>query len=156
MNCTEGEDAFDNIGGVDRILESLEKYINLCSGKDDISKAAPQEDADLQEGASCNKTRAKSERDKSKKSVFPNLAGFCRYLGISTGELEELLAEHQCEYDRILTVLEDEALNSELSTMLVSAYLKKRLGYDSASRTASASVPQLKIKFEHDIFEDGE
>ena len=57
-------------------------------------------------------------------------------------------------YGKILTVLEDEALNSGLSPALVSSYLKKRLGYDGIKAQESSS--QLEIKFEHDIFEDGE
>ena len=51
-------------------------------------------------------------------------------------------------------MLEDEALNSSLSPTLISAYLKKRLGYASDS-SAESSENQLQIKFEHDIFEDG-
>ena len=89
-----------------------------------------------------------------KEAVFPNLAGFCRFIGISTSELEEFGKSSPNEYEKILTVLEDEALNSGLSPALVSSYLKKRLGYDGAKIQGSAS--QLEIKFEHDIFEDGE
>ena len=89
-----------------------------------------------------------------KEAVFPNLAGFCRFIGISTSELEEFGKNSPKEYEKILTVLEDEALNSGLSPALVSSYLKKRLGYDGAKIQGSAS--QLEIKFEHDIFEDGE
>ena len=51
-----------------------------------------------------------------------------------------------------LAILEDEALNSALSPTLVSAYLKKRLGYDGTEKRASS---QLEISFEHDVFEDG-
>ena len=86
--------------------------------------------------------------------VFPNLAGFCRFIGISTSELEAFGKDNPNDYGIILTVLEDEALNSGLSPALVSAYLKKRLGYDATKALETSS--QLEIKFEHDIFEDGE
>lgn len=95
-----------------------------------------------------------SKRKSKKDSIFPNLAGFCRFIGISTSELEVFGKSNPSDYGKILTVLEDEALNSGLSPALVSAYLKKRLGYDGASVQETSA--QLEIKFEHDIFEDGE
>ena len=95
-----------------------------------------------------------SKKKPRKESTFPNLAGFCRFIGISTSELESFGKSNAAEYGKILTVLEDEALNSGLSPALISAYLKKRLGYDSAKQQELCS--QLEIKFEHDIFEDGE
>lgn len=95
-----------------------------------------------------------SKKKKSKEAVFPNLAGFCRFIGVSTNELEYFGKSNPYEYGKILTVLEDEALNSGLSPALVSAYLKKRLGYDASRPLENSS--QLEIKFEHDIFEDGE
>ena len=87
-------------------------------------------------------------------SLFPNLAGFCRFLNISTSELEELGKNFPDHYNRLLTILEDEALNSKLSPTIISAYMKKRLGYDKTNPIQSNT--QLEIKFEHDIFEDGE
>ena len=106
----------------------------------------------------CHTEQAEEKSDGKKKSrreaPFPNLAGFCRFIGVSTSELESFGKNHPYEYGKILTVLEDEALNSGLSPALVSAYLKKRLGYDGARLNESSS--QLEIKFEHDIFEDGE
>ena len=105
----------------------------------------------------CHTEQAEEKTDKKKsrrEATFPNLAGFCRFIGVSTSELEAFGKSHPYEYGKILTVLEDEALNSGLSPALVSAYLKKRLGYDAAKLNESSS--QLEIKFEHDIFEDGE
>ena len=86
--------------------------------------------------------------------IFPNLAGFCRFLKISTSELEEVGKKFPEHYGRLLTVLEDEALNSKLSPTIISAYMKKRLGYDKD--LPAQNNPQMEIKFEHDIFEDGE
>ena len=107
----------------------------------------------------CRTSSQKEEEQSAKKkerkdSVFPNIAGFCRFIGISTSELERFGRVDPEQYAKILTVLEDEALNSNLSPALISAYLKKRLGYDGAK--AQESTSQLEIKFEHDIFEDGE
>ena len=95
-----------------------------------------------------------TEKKKTKKeTIFPNLAGFCRFIGVGTSELESYGKSNPNEYERVLTVLEDEALNSGVSPALVSAYLKKRLGYDGSKPQENTS--QLEIKFEHDIFEDG-
>ena len=116
------------------ITRLLNQYLLLC-------RAAPE----AEDG----------KKKKARDAIFPNLAGFCRHIGISTAELDSFGADFPTEYGRILTVLEDEALNSGLSPALVSAYLKKRLGYDAARQIADSS-PQLEIKFEHDIFEDGE
>ena len=110
----------------------------------------------------CNEQSSDTENSikssKSKSSfapLFPNLAGFCRYLKSSILEFEEASRDYPDECARILTVLEDEALNSDRSTNLISAYLKKRIGYETPSK-ASASDTQLQIRFEHDIFKDGE
>ena len=108
----------------------------------------------LQCQADSTEEETESKRKKRKDSHFPNLAGFCRFIGISTSELEAFGKNHPSEYSKILTVLEDEALNSGASPALVSAYLKKRLGYDGLS--IKEADPQLEIKFEHDIFKDGE
>ncbi|MBR2926978.1 MAG: hypothetical protein IKC31_05330 [Clostridia bacterium] len=96
------------------------------------------------------------EPNKKKASVFPNLAGFCRRLGEGLGWIESLRHSQPTLYDRICTVLEDEALNAELSPTVLTAYLKKRLGYGEKSEaTTSAECGQLRLVFEHDILEDG-
>ena len=97
-----------------------------------------------------------TETDTGKKSVkgrFPNLAGFCRFMKIGIGELDELERKFPKEHDRILSVFEDEALNSDLSSALLSSYMKKRLLYESSAKGESS---QIKVCFEHDIFGDGE
>lgn len=132
-----------------RIDIALADYLKACSqsfvGEKDAASIAPDE-----------QTNRKAQRGKpSPKVCFPNLAGFCRYLGIGTGELESFGVAHPEEYGRILAVFEDEALNSGLSATLVSAYLKKRLGYDSSHRS-SLEAAGLQVSFDHDIFEDGE
>ena len=122
-----------NDGGT--ILNLLNEYIIACANK-----------------------KACDENTKESKTgpppIFPNLAGFCRFLNISTSELEELGKQFPNHYNRLLTILEDEALNSKLSPTIVSAYMKKRLGYDRTNPIQNNT--QMEIKFEHDIFEDGE
>ena len=118
------------------IYEAFEKYVLSCSLEpDEESKGSKKQDA--------------------KKSSFPNLAGFCRYLGSSMLEFEEAAAEYPEQCARILTALEDEALNSGFSPNLISAYLKKRLGYEAPAKSSS-NDSQMQIRFEHDIFADGE
>ncbi len=85
---------------------------------------------------------------------FPNFAGLCRYTGAGTSELAVLRREAPREYDRLLAVFEDEALNSPLSPTLLSAYMKKRLLY--AEEEAEPPSNQVVWCFEHDILADGE
>ena len=145
MNSTEGspKELFES----GEIYTSLEDYLTLCARSDSGEDGGISPDG---------KIKAKS--GKSKKApdcCFPNVAGFCRFLGVSTGELERLGSEYPEEHGRILAVLEDEALNSDLSPTLITAYLKRRLGYDAPAR-AVAQKDQICISFEHDIIEDGE
>ncbi|MBE6593386.1 MAG: hypothetical protein E7642_05270 [Ruminococcaceae bacterium] len=130
----------------------LQDYVEHCSASssDEGSKTS-DEFGPESAGQGSKRTRSRAHT----KSIFPNLAGFCRYLGIATEELEEIARKNPYTYERILTVLEDEALNSDLSATLLSAYLKKRLGYEAPPRHSAASS-QLQICFEHDILEDGE
>ncbi len=66
------------------------------------------------------------------------------------------MREQQEEYDALLAVFEDEALNSGLSPTVVSAYLKHRLGYGEKTEEKTAVASEgVKLIFEHDIFEDG-
>jgi len=99
----------------------------------------------------------KNEAAPKNKGRFPNLAGFCRYLGLGVETLEEIFRDRSEEYGVLCAVFEDEALNSELSATLISAYLKQRLGYGEKQETkkASCELPEVKLVFDHDIFEDG-
>lgn len=94
-----------------------------------------------------------------KKNVgrFPNLAGFCRYLGCGLTASEELHVTHPAQYDYVCAVLEDEALNFSPSPTVTSAYLKQRLGYGEKPDAAAAATEcgSLQLIFEHDISEDG-
>ena len=120
-------------GQLDKLLE---EYIISCSDACELESAA---------GKKCSK--------KSKKK-FPNVAGFCRYFHIGDAEYEQLCRKYPTEFERVKLVFEDEALNSEISPTILSAYLKKRLGYEKSSG-GEVYDGQLKVVFDHDILEDG-
>ena len=94
-----------------------------------------------------------AQKKAAPKGRFPNIAGFCRFMRVDIGELEQLRREFPKEYGRILSVFEDEALNSDLSSALLSSYMKKRLLYESTPKSDAGGI---KVCFEHDIFSDGE
>ena len=102
--------------------------------------------------------RESSKDAKRGSGGFPNLAGFCRYLGCGLQEAEAFRSSYPAEADRINTVLEDEAFNNggQLSPTLLSAYLKHRLGYGDKSEAVSGTdCGEVRVVFEHDISEDG-
>lgn len=85
---------------------------------------------------------------------LPNLAGFCRYLAIGTEDFRRIADEFPDEIAPLFAILEDEALNSSLPPAVLSAYLKRRLGYDREDEELPNEP--LQICFEHDILRDGE
>lgn len=82
---------------------------------------------------------------------LPNLAGLCRYLGISVEDFGQLPESYHGQVAKIRDALEDEALNSNLSPSLLGSYLKHRLGYDSTEHEG-----ELVVIFDHDANTDGE
>jgi hypothetical protein len=135
MTPKRGDRALENACRRKQVHRILECYLRSCR----------EETAD----ETTDRGRSRKNRDR-----FPNLAGFCRYLKIGTRELEALRREFPDETEEIFLTLEDEALNSGLPPALLSAYLKKRLGYEK--ELAAADEPSTVVRFEHDIFEDGE
>ena len=110
----------------------------------------------------CHRTHTPAAEDASKartksRTLFPNLAGFCRWLGWGGNEMELLKKTTPDLYDRICTVLEDEALNSDLSASVLTAYLKQRIwrAEPSSDKSTVDQGDQLRLIFEHDILEDG-
>ena len=88
------------------------------------------------------------EEDEGKKKHrrFPNVAGFCRFFGMNSDQLDYMKEKYPDSY-------------SEISTTVLSAYLKKRLGYAEreSAPDSTVNVPgPLKLIFEHDIMSDGE
>lgn len=147
MNSAQG--SLSELCENERLDDMLQSYLELCAARKEDSESVPTEENQ-------NKKRQKARGNETSKASFPNLAGFCRYLGVGTDELEQLAAEYPTEHGKILAVLEDEALNSGLSATLISAYLKKRLGYGNAAILQTQGESQMQIRFEHDIIEDGE
>ena len=90
---------------------------------------------------------------------FPNMAGFCRWLGGGISLVEGLKEADPEGYGLLCATLEDEALNSSVSPTVLSAYLKRRLGYaekdEDVKRSTEAECEQIRLVFDHDITEDG-
>jgi hypothetical protein len=97
------------------------------------------------------------DHGKRREGGFPNLAGFCRFLGCGTAEFDALRTSHPVLTDRLLAILEDEALNLLHSPTLLNAYLRHRLTYGERPGIAKETTEDgLRLIFEHDILEDGE
>ena len=121
------------------LLDALaEEYVTFC-----------QRVSNEQDGEAEKKTAKKN------KNRFPNVAGFCRYFNIGGKEYDALAAKYPKEFDKLYAIFEDEAFNSDISPTLLSAYLKKRLGYEKKDGS-EIYEGQLKVVFDHDIMEDGE
>ncbi len=113
-----------------RLPEELERYIERCQAPPDAKKS--------------NERR------------LPNVAGFCRYLGLGTEELEHLTECDPALYGRITAVLEDELLNFSPSPAILGHYLKRRLHYGAEEKEKTAAdCGAVQLIFEHDIEEDG-
>ena len=125
-----------------RLLQLAEKYVLWC----DMAAQNTKE-----EGNEAKKQKRKSAR-------LPNVAGFCRFLGIGASEYASLSKSYPDEFEKVECLFEDEALNSEVSPTLLGVYLKRRLGYDESTKIQKndVDVGALKLIFEHDILADGE
>ncbi len=142
MNTNRGRRHLENALRRNTYEKLLEKYINACRPEEDDGTLRPS-------GA---RTPKKSE------GKFPNLAGFCRFLKIGTEDLLAFSEEYPDAVAYILAVFEDEALNSSVSPTLLTAYLKRRLGYDREPDRKERPLPSDTlpvIRFEHDVFGDG-
>ena len=95
---------------------------------------------------------------KKKELRFPNRAGFCRALGCGLGAFSQFSDAYPHYADWIRAVFEDETLNASLSPTLLTAYLKRRLGYTEKNKAdeTEADCGLMRLVFEHDITEDGE
>ena len=138
MTKEEGSTIIESACESERLLSLAEEYIASCNPQKEETNDAKQ--------------RKKSD------GRFPNVAGFCRFMGIGQTEYTRLSRKYPDEFEKLFCVFEDEALNSEISPTLLGAYLKRRLGYDESqkSQKSDVDVGQLKLVFEHDILADGE
>ena len=142
MTDKEGSELIESACANGTLITLAEQYINSCNSDEDNDKE--------------EKNGAKKQ--KKKNGRFTNFAGFCRYVGIGDTEYAKLSKKYPEEFEKLACVLEDEALNSEISPSLLGVYLKKRLGYDDSAKAQKNDVDmgQLKLIFEHDIIADGE
>lgn len=87
---------------------------------------------------------------------IPNVAGFCRSLGVTLSDFERLRKTRPEHHGAICAALEDEALNSQMTATILSIYLKHRLGYsEDREEVGVTDSGQLRLIFDHDAFEDG-
>lgn len=99
---------------------------------------------------------AKEGADNKEKERFPNIAGFARSLGVGVDTLKKVQRKYSDQYDAVLALFEDEALNSFKSPTVLTAYLKERLEFgEKKEGGATVNAGDIKLIFEHDISEDG-
>ena len=84
----------------------------------------------------------------NRKHPFPNLAGFCSYVGMTVDDMAKLKRRTPSLYSQIMLGLEDAALNSGATASLVNMYLKQ---YGFWSEPASED----DFTCEHDMDADG-
>ena len=83
----------------------------------------------------------------TKKPVFANVAGFCRFAGISVPEFLSLRRRFPKEFESAGAYFEDAALNSGATASLVGMYLREYGFWGKA--------PEEELECEHDPFGDG-
>lgn len=82
-----------------------------------------------------------------KKGGFPNIAGFCRHIGISVTSYRELRSRFPKEFELAGAYFEDAALNSAATATLIGMYLKHYSLWNDDR--------PLEVDCEHDIFSAG-
>ena len=145
MNKKEGLDLLRTACDKGTLDNLAEEYVIFCH--------TPEEKTEDKEREGTSKKRKTGEPP----TKFPNVAGFCRYFGIGHKEYERLSKKYPEEFEKLSAILEDEALNSEISASVLTAYLKKRLGYADAEKGEKSEVEtgQIRLLFDHDILSDG-
>ncbi len=88
------------------------------------------------------------------RDTLPNIAGFCRSLGVGVSEFEGLRRSHPDVHGILLAAFEDVALNADVPASILSLYLRGRLDYNDRARVADDSP--AAVIFEHDVMRDGE
>lgn len=132
-SCSEIKNRLERIAQGEELCELLSSYIDECRGGEEM--------------------RGKGKKD----GRIPNVAGFCRYIGVGVDDFDTLAKTDPVTYSTLCAVFEDEAFNSVMSPSILSVYLKLRLGYDGETRGGSvADTGQLRLVFDHDAYTDGE
>ncbi len=83
----------------------------------------------------------------TKKPIFANVAGFCRFAGISVGEFLLFKKTFPKEFESAGAYFEDAALNSGATASLVGMYLRQYGFWDTAAED--------EIVCDHDMLADG-
>ncbi len=83
----------------------------------------------------------------TKKPIFANVAGFCRFAGISVGEFLSLKRKFPREFESAGAYFEDAALNSGATATLVGMYLRE-YGFWGAPT-------EDEVVCDHDMLADG-
>lgn len=130
----------------------ISPLLPLLCGEKSLSRLGEDYVAQCKESTKEEYQGAKSKST----SRFPNLAGFCRYLGCGLEAMETLREESPAEVSALMAILEDEALNFLYSPTLIAAYLKRRMDYEKEKERKPAGYDAMQICFEHDVLEDGE
>ena len=142
-----------------RIYHALAEYIRRCNekgaGKDSSSKDG-KDISDKDERAHAE-TRARSDElslgavPSDGEKSFPNVCGFCRFIGKGTRELMDALSGDGDTADRILTVFEDEAFRSGASSAVMTQYLKLLDELRELSRLCKAEQDtRISVFFPHE------
>lgn len=84
----------------------------------------------------------------TKKPIFANIAGFCRFAGISVSDLLSLKKRSPEDFEVISAYFEDAALNSGVTASLIGMYLRQ-YGF------WSADSDEEDILCDHDMVADG-
>ncbi len=90
------------------------------------------------------------ERGEPKKPIFANVAGFCRYAGMSVKQFLAMKTRFPTEFAAAGAYFEDAALNSGATATLVGMYLRQ-YGFWGSERDDSRE----EIECEHDLWSDG-
>ena len=88
--------------------------------------------------------RSKSE---TKKPIFANVAGFCRFSGMSVNQFMQLKRRFPNDFETAGAYFEDAALNSGATATLVGIYLRQ-YGFWGAP-------VETEVSCDHDIYADG-
>ena len=86
-------------------------------------------------------------RSESKKTVFANVAGFCRFAGISVPQFLALRKRFSSEFEVAGAYFEDAALNSGATATLVGMYLRQYGFWGQAVES--------EVSCDHDLYSDG-
>lgn len=87
------------------------------------------------------------EKSDGKKPIFANVAGFCRYIGISVGSFMSLKKKYPDDFEIAGAYFEDAALNSGATATLVGLYLRQYGFWGQQAEDETVC--------DHDLYADG-